>query len=104
MQVLAVNSQQQVLRTAHRTYRTGNLGACVFTKLDEAGSLGESIALLLGGSLPLAYVAMGQAIPGDLAVANPKQLVAKAIELAKQVECDEERLAQAFARTRARRA
>jgi flagellar biosynthesis protein FlhF len=63
--------------------------------------LGESISLLIKQQLPLIYMADGQAIPGDIAVADPKQLVTKAIALAKQVECDEERLAEAFAARRA---
>jgi flagellar biosynthesis protein FlhF len=97
LQVLAANSQQQVLRAAQRSYRTANLSGCVLTKLDEAGSLGESISLLIDSALPLVYVAGGQAIPGDIERANPKALVARAIDLAKQAECDEQRLAEAFA-------
>lgn len=97
VQVLAANSQQQALRHAQRAYRTQNLSACVLTKLDEACSLGECISLLIANHLPLAYVADGQAIPGDLAVGNGKALVARAIGLAKHNEGDEEQLAQAFA-------
>jgi len=97
LQVLAANSQQQALVNAQRTYRTSNLAGCVLTKLDEAGSLGEVISLLVSQRLPLAYMADGQAIPGDIAPGDPKRLVAQAIALAKQAECDEERLADAFA-------
>jgi flagellar biosynthesis protein FlhF len=97
LQVLAVNSQQQVLKAAHRIYRPANLAGCIFTKLDEAGSLGEALSLLIETGVPLAYVADGQAIPGDIVVAQAKTLVAKAIALAKQIDCDEEQLAQAFA-------
>ncbi|HSB95555.1 MAG TPA: flagellar biosynthesis protein FlhF [Spongiibacteraceae bacterium] len=97
LQVLAVNSQQQVLRNAHRVYRPANLAGCIFTKLDEAASLGEALSLLVETGVPLAYVADGQAIPGDIAGAQAKTLVAKTIALAKQVECDEDQLAQAFA-------
>jgi flagellar biosynthesis protein FlhF len=97
LQVLAVNSQQQLLKTAHRTYRPTNLVGCIFTKLDEAGSLGEALSLLIETGVPLAYVADGQAIPGDIVVAQAKTLVGKTIALAKQIDCDEEQLAQAFA-------
>jgi flagellar biosynthesis protein FlhF len=100
LQVLAANSQQQSLQAAQRAYHTGNLAGCILTKLDEAGSLGESISLLINSRLPLAYMADGQAIPGDIAVADAKLLVTKAIALAKQVECDEERLAEAFSARR----
>ncbi len=97
VQVLAANSQQQVLSNALRAYRTKNLGACVLTKLDEACSLGECISLLIANELPLAYVADGQAIPGDLAIGNGKALVTRAIALAKNNDGNEEQIAQAFA-------
>ncbi len=95
-QVLAVNSQQQALQAAQKAYQTSNLAGCIFTKVDEAGSLGEAISLLIKAQLPLCYVADGQAIPGDIASADAKQLITRAIALAKQAEHDEERLAQAF--------
>jgi flagellar biosynthesis protein FlhF len=100
LQVLAANSQRQAQRAAQRAYRTRNLVGCILTKIDEAGSLGESVSTLIAGQLPLAYVTDGQAIPGDIAVANGKTLVGKAIALAKQNECNEEELAQAFAAQR----
>lgn len=102
VQVLAANSQLQTLRAAHRAYRpaAGELAGCVLTKLDEAGSLGESISLLIGSGVPLCYTAAGQAIPGDIALANGKALVTQAIALAKQNNCDEEQLAQAFSARR----
>lgn len=98
VQVLAANSQQQALQAAHKLYRTENMAGCIFTKLDEAGSLGECISLLLDSGLPLAYLADGQDIPGALAVGTGKALVTQAIALAKQNECNEGELAQVFAR------
>lgn len=100
LQVLAANSQRQVLRAAQQAYRTTNLAGCILTKIDEAGSLGESISALIVGGQPLAYVADGQAIPGDIALGNGKMLIGKAIALAKQNECNEEELAAAFAAQR----
>ncbi len=97
LQVLAANSQRQVLQAAHRCYRTGNLIGCVLTKLDEAASVGEVLSLSIANRLPLAYVANGQAIPNDLAPASAKKLVGQAIALARQVEADEARLAASFA-------
>lgn len=97
LQVLAVNTQHQVLRAAHRAYRPANLAGCIFTKLDEAGSLGEALSLVVETGVPLAYVADGQAIPGDIGAAQGKALVARAIALAKQNDCDEEHFAQAYA-------
>ena len=96
LQVLAANTQHQVLRNAHRAYRPSNLAGCIFTKLDEAGSLGEALGMLVESGVPLAYAADGQAIPGDIGIAQAKSLVGKAIALAKQNDCDEEHFAQAF--------
>jgi flagellar biosynthesis protein FlhF len=96
LQVLAANTQHQVLRNAHRAYRPANLAGCIFTKLDETGSLGEALSLLVDSGVPLAYVADGQAIPGDIGAVQAKALVGKAIALAKQNDCDEEQFAQAF--------
>lgn len=98
VQVLAANSQQQALKTAHKMYRTENMAGCIFTKLDEAGSLGECISLLLDSGLPLAYLADGQEIPGALAIGTGKALVTQAIALAKQNESNEAELAEVFAR------
>jgi flagellar biosynthesis protein FlhF len=96
LQVLAANTQHQVLRTAHRAYRPSNLAGCILTKLDEAGSLGEALSLLVDSGVPAAYVADGQGIPGDIGVAQAKALIGKAIALAKQNDCDEEHFAEAF--------
>ena len=104
VQVLSASSQQQVLSNALRAYRTNNISACVLTKLDEACSLGECISLLITNQLPLAYVADGQAIPGDLSIGSGKALVARAIALAKNNEGDEEQIAQAFAQQPGQRA
>lgn len=97
LQVLAVNTQHQALRNAHGAYRPANLAGCIFTKLDEAGSLGEALSLLVETGVPLAYVADGQAIPGDIGAVQAKALVGRAIELAKQNDCSEEHFAEAFA-------
>ena len=73
----------------------------MLTKVDEVGSLGEALSQLVKAQLPLAYVADGQNIPGDLALAEARALVGKAIEMAKNVDGDESLLAQAFANLRA---
>lgn len=97
VQVLPANAHQTTLRSANEAYRTGNLRACVLTKVDEVGSLGEALSQLILSNLPLAYIADGQNIPGDLAPADARALVGKAIEMAKNADGDEARLAQAFA-------
>jgi flagellar biosynthesis protein FlhF len=100
VQVLPANSHASALKAANRAYRTGNLTACVLTKLDEIGTLGEALSLLIEAGVPLAYTADGQNIPGDLALADARQLISRAIDVAKNAEGDEARLAQAYAALR----
>jgi len=101
VQVLPANCHHTALKAANRAYRTDNLTACVLTKIDEAGSLGEVLSQLIQDQLPLAYVANGQNIPGDLAVAESKKLVSTAIDMAKNADGDEGKLAAAYAGLRA---
>ncbi len=96
-QVLAATSQAQVLQAEQRTFRTGNLRGAILTKLDEAASLGEPVSLLVSTGVPLTYTANGQNIPGDLAVANARDLIAAAIAAARDAHCDEETLARDYA-------
>ncbi len=77
--VMATTSQSQVLKSAYQTYRHCGLAGCILTKLDEAGSLGESMALAIAQRLPVAYLADGPRIPDDLQVARSHQLVSRAV-------------------------
>lgn len=80
--VLACTSQGRVLSTALRSYSRAGLDACVLSKLDEAGSLGEALALSIDRRLPIAYEAFGQAIPDDLQAADRSSLLRRALEMA----------------------
>jgi flagellar biosynthesis protein FlhF len=81
--VLSANSQYQMMQASVHSYRIANPRFCVMTKLDECASLGDAISLLAANNLPLAYVTNGQAVPDDLAVIKPHQLVSKAVKLSK---------------------
>jgi flagellar biosynthesis protein FlhF len=80
--VLACTSQGKVMSTAWRSYSRADLYACVLSKLDEAGSLGEALALIIDRKLPVAYEGFGQAIPDDLKVADSQSLLNRAVALA----------------------
>lgn len=97
LQVLAATSQYSVLKADQHAYRCEQTRGLILTKLDETASLGEPISLMVRRHLPLAYTCNGQNIPNDLATADPRRLVAATIALARQQECDEQRLAQAVA-------
>jgi flagellar biosynthesis protein FlhF len=81
--VLACNSQLQTLKASAHAHSGGKLRGCVLTKLDEAGSLGEALGVVIQQKLPVLYCADGQAIPNDLAVASAAGLVAKAVGVMK---------------------
>ncbi|MEO0443126.1 MAG: flagellar biosynthesis protein FlhF, partial [Pseudomonadota bacterium] len=81
--VLSANSQYQLMQASLHSYRIANPRFCVMTKLDECASLGGAISLLTSNDLPIAYVTNGQAVPNDLAVIKPHQLLARAVKLGK---------------------
>ncbi len=81
--VLSLTSQFQMLQASLHRYRLANLQACVLTKLDECANLGDAISFLASNHLPLSYISDGQAVPDDLAVIKPHQLLAKAVALQK---------------------
>ncbi|ELO0954635.1 flagellar biosynthesis protein FlhF [Pseudomonas aeruginosa] len=95
--VMATTSQSQVLKSAYQTYRHCGLAGCILTKLDEAGSLGESMALAIAQRLPVAYLADGPRIPDDLQVARSHQLVSRAVSLQAPEEPSEDAMAELFA-------
>ncbi|KSG42184.1 flagellar biosynthesis protein FlhF [Pseudomonas aeruginosa] len=95
--VMATTSQSQVLKSAYQTYRHCGLAGCILTKLDEAGSLGESMALAIAQRLPVAYLADGPWIPDDLQVARSHQLVSRAVSLQAPEEPSEDAMAEMFA-------
>lgn len=98
--VLACTSQGRVLNTAYRAYARVGLDGCVLSKLDEAGSLGEVLSLVIDRSLPLVYETHGQSIPDDIRPAHGKRLISEAVRLARAVDeegQDQERMRNEFA-------
>ena len=87
--VLPATSQPQVLRAAYHHYKTDNVTACIWTKLDEAASLGELISLAIDKAIPVAYSTDGQNIPDDIAVTGSLMVVRQAVELAKNHTVDD---------------
>lgn len=76
---LPVTSQYPVLKTLLHAYQSVAKGL-VFTKLDEAMSMGEVIATAIDSNLPLAYTTDGQLIPESIALPNLPELMALAVE------------------------
>ncbi len=81
--VMASNSQLQMMKATIHAHQAGRIQGCVLTKLDETGSLGEAISVVLEHQLPLYYTTNGQEIPQDLEVAKGHRLVSRAVSLLK---------------------
>ncbi|WP_052063751.1 flagellar biosynthesis protein FlhF [Nitrincola sp. A-D6] len=77
--VLSCSSQRQLIEKAWANYQELDLSACVLTKLDESGSIGDALTLTVERRLPVAYVTDGQKIPDDLIVAQRQDLVSRAV-------------------------
>ena len=74
--VLPATTQGAVLQAVYESMQPFGVDSCVLTKLDEAQSIGEVLGLVVENKLPVTYITDGQAIPKDLAVANPANLMA----------------------------
>jgi len=83
-----------------RAFARATPAACVFTKVDEAASLGAAISVALRHKLKVAYVCNGQRVPEDLHAAHLKRvwLIRAALRLKerKPPTRDEASLARAF--------
>ncbi|MFO0453725.1 MAG: flagellar biosynthesis protein FlhF, partial [Pseudomonadota bacterium] len=83
---LAANAEHLALDAIVGSYSRARPEAVLLTKLDEAGSLGPALSVVLRHALPLAHLCDGQRIPDDLHAAVPKRvwLVRQALKLAER--------------------
>ena len=82
--VVSCSSQRRVVEQAFHAYRNLGLNGCVLSKMDESGSLGEAISLIVEKRLPVTYVTDGQRIPDDIEVARKHELVSRAVVTAQR--------------------
>ncbi len=96
--VLSATAQTSAQHEVIRAFRKAGLYRCILTKIDEAGSLGGLLSVLVEHQLPAAYVGDGQRVPDDLHPARAEKLVQHAVTLMREMEetMDEERLAFDF--------
>ncbi len=76
--------QKTVLTKVLDTYQDFSLNGCILTKLDEAGSLGEMLDVLIERVVSVSYMTNGARIPDDIESANAGNLVSKAVYLYQQ--------------------
>lgn len=94
--VLGATSQAAVMQAAYQNYQGCDLSGLILSRVDEAATLGESLALAITRKLPVAYLADGPRIPEDLSVPTAAQLVSRAVHLQLPAEPAEELLQGVF--------
>jgi flagellar biosynthesis protein FlhF len=98
---LSAATEAGSLRDMLEAFRSAAPKALIFTKIDEATTLGPMLSLALKSGLPLAYLSAGQRVPEDLYVAGRQRawLIQKALRLAQNhtIETHEDELAEQFA-------
>lgn len=80
--VLAATAQGAVQEEIVRRFKKLPLSGCIFTKLDECLSIGESLSVSIQNSLPISYLTDGQRVPEDIKVADAGDLIARAETMA----------------------
>lgn len=80
--VLAATAQGAVQEEIVRRFKKLPLSGCIFTKLDECLSIGESLSVSIQNSLPISYLTDGQRVPEDIKVADAGDLIARAEKMA----------------------
>lgn len=73
--LLSANAQGTTLDDVVRRYHGEGLSGCIFTKTDEAFSLGSGLDVIVRYKLPLYYITNGQRVPEDLHVASALYLI-----------------------------
>jgi len=69
----ATCSYKNLIDVAER-FKLLNVNRLVFSKVDEAASLGVIMNMLHHTKLPVSYITTGQNVPDDIAIAEPKKL------------------------------
>ncbi len=84
--VLSATGQTVLQREVIRSFQKAGLHNCILTKIDEAGSLGGVLSVLVEHQLPAAFVGDGQQVPDDLHPARAEKLVQHAVTLMQRME------------------
>lgn len=96
--VLPASAQGGVIEEAITKFQALAPTCVGLTRMDEATALGGVLSALVRSRLPVALLCDGPRIPEDLRPARSHQLVARAVELARQAQncADEELLSRRF--------
>lgn len=81
---LNATSTGETLSEVVRAYQGNGLAGCIFTKLDEAATIGGALDIAIRQKLMVYYVASGQRVPEDLHIANKLYLIDRAFKLKRE--------------------
>jgi flagellar biosynthesis protein FlhF len=99
---LSAASDRGCLADALKVFQATGPQALIFTKVDEATTLGPMLSIALQAKLPIAYISDGQRVPEDLHLAGRKRswVIQTALRLAHDyaLKPDEAELAEQFTR------
>ncbi|HBS26142.1 MAG TPA: flagellar biosynthesis protein FlhF [Gammaproteobacteria bacterium] len=77
--VMPATAQYQILDRIISSFSHQDIAGAIMTKLDEAANLGELLSSAISNKLPISYWTEESKITSSLHVANPRQLVEKAV-------------------------
>ncbi|MFC3149870.1 flagellar biosynthesis protein FlhF [Litoribrevibacter euphylliae] len=81
---LPCTANKSVLTRILDNYQDFSLNGCILTKIDETGSLGELLSILVERVMPVSFITNGPRIPDDIESANAGNLVSKAVYMYQQ--------------------
>lgn len=81
---LNATSTGETLSEVVRAYQGNGLAGCIFTKLDEAATIGGALDIAIRQKLMVYYIASGQRVPEDLHIANKLYLIDRAFKLKRE--------------------
>ena len=84
--VLPATSQRQVLEDVISSFDVSKIAGVILTKTDESLSLGSALSVIIEHNIPISYVASGQRVPEDIALADPNKMAQQALGLLLQTE------------------
>ena len=101
MLTIPASAQGGVIDETTSNFGPGLSHCCALTRLDESVSLGGVLSSLVRTQLPVAYCCEGSRIPEDIRPARAHQLMARAMELARQAQscADDDLLARRYGRS-----
>jgi flagellar biosynthesis protein FlhF len=101
MLTLPASAQGGVIDETTGHFGPGVSHCCVLTRVDESVSLGGVLSALARTQLPVAYCCEGSRIPEDIRPARAHQLLARAMDLARQAQtcADDDLLARRYGRS-----